>query len=250
MRILALPAAALLALCLYLPLPRLAEALAAAPHRLRALLSRRIPEARAALALTVLLPAGLAAVSAALHPAAAALTMAPLLAMPAVFPGCARLKDELDAGTWARDIPAYEARVREACLSLAPAFVRGGVQALLLLALGTALHVGGALGWALLMLRSAEDSPAAKRVLDAAGRAADAVACALLLLCACAVGRNPLRTQGRGAQNRLIHILGIAGDGTDTHAPVAGDIAQGIFLCCLCAALLLLLLTLVLLAFA
>ena len=106
------------------------------------------------------------------------------------------------------------------------------------------------MGWALLMLRAAEDSPAAKRVLDAAGRAADAVACALLLLCACAVGRNPLRTQGRGAQNRLIHILGIAGDGTDTHAPVAGDIAQGIFLCCLCAALLLLLLTLVLLAFA
>ena len=50
MRILALPAAALLALCLYLPMPCLAEALAAAPYRLRALLSRRIPEARAALA--------------------------------------------------------------------------------------------------------------------------------------------------------------------------------------------------------
>lgn len=250
MRILALPAAALLALCLYLPLPRLADALHSAPDRLRALLARRLPDARAALALTVLLPAALAAVAAALHPAAAALTMAPLLAMPAVFPGCVRLKDELDAGTWARDIPAYESRVREACLSLGPALVRGGVQALLLLALGTALHVGGALGWALLMLRACEDRPIALRVLNAADRAADAVTCALLLLCSCAVGHNPLRTQGRGTQDRLIHILGIAGDGTDTHAPVSGDIAQGIFLCCLCAALLLLLLTLMLLAFA
>lgn len=250
MRYLALPIAALLALCLYLPLPRLAEALDAAPGRVRALLARRIPNARAADALLVLLPAGLSAVAAALHPAAAALTMAPLLTLPAVFPGCARLKDELDSGTYARDIPAYESRVREACLALGPALTRGGVQALLLCALGTALHVGGAPGWALLMLRGAGDQPLARRVLAAADRAADAVTVALLLLCSCAVGRNPLRTQGHGAQDRLIHILGIAGDGTDTHAPMSGDIAQGIFLCCLCAVLLCLLLMLALLAFA
>ena len=30
---------------------------------------------------------------------------------------------------------------------------------------------------------------------------------------------------------RLLSILGIAGDGADTHAPMAGDIPQGIFLC-------------------
>ena len=41
MRILALPAAALLALCLYLPLPRLYDTLHSAPDRLRALLARR-----------------------------------------------------------------------------------------------------------------------------------------------------------------------------------------------------------------
>ena len=52
-----------------------------------------------------------------------------------------------------------------------------------------------------------------------------------MLLCSGAVGRNPLRTRGRGAQGRLLSILGIAGDGTDTHAPMAGDIPQSIFLC-------------------
>lgn len=248
MRMLALPAAALLALCLYLPLPRLAAALDAAPGRLRALLGRRIRDERAALLLTILLPAGLAAAAGALHPAAAALTMAPLMTLAAAFPGCARLKDELDSGRYARDIPAYESRVREACLSLGPALSLGFVQPLLLCALGTALHIGGAPGWALLMLRASRH-PAARRMADGADRAADAVACALLLLCAGAVGRNPLRTRGHGAKDRLIHILGVAGDGTDTHAPMSGDIAQGILLCCLCAALLCLVLTLVLLAF-
>ena len=52
-----------------------------------------------------------------------------------------------------------------------------------------------------------------------------------MLLCAGAVGRNPLRTRGHGAQGRLLSILGIAGDGADTHAPMAGDIPQSIFLC-------------------
>ena len=52
-----------------------------------------------------------------------------------------------------------------------------------------------------------------------------------MLLCSGAVGRNPLRTRGRGAQGRLLSILGIAGDGADTHAPMAGDIPQAIFLC-------------------
>ena len=51
----------------------------------------------------------------------------------------------------------------------------------------------------------------------------------------------------RQAQTRLMSILGIAQDGTDTHAPVSGDISQGTFLCCFCAVLLCLVLTLLLL---
>ena len=52
-----------------------------------------------------------------------------------------------------------------------------------------------------------------------------------MTLCSGVTGRNPLRVGGKTAIARLLSIVGIAGDGTDTHAPMAGDIAQAIFLC-------------------
>ena len=61
------------------------------------------------------------------------------------------------------------------------------------------------------------------------------------------VGRNPLRIRADNAQQRLIRTLGIAGDKTDTHAPMSGDIAQGIFICSFASGLLCVMLTLVLL---
>ena len=62
-----------------------------------------------------------------------------------------------------------------------------------------------------------------------------------------AVGRNPLRTDGKGARSRLLSILGIADGEARTHAPVSGDIVQAAFLCCFCMVLLAVLLSLVLL---
>jgi len=67
----------------------------------------------------------------------------------------------------------------------------------------------------------------------------------LLVLCSGLAGRNPLRTRGRDAKSRLLSILGIAGDGTDTHPPMSGDITQAIFICSFCAWLLCLVLTIV-----
>ena len=78
-------------------------------------------------------------------------------------------------------------------------------------------------------------------------RPAWAVMRGMLLLCSCVVGRNPLRAHGDEPRALLLSILGIAGDGTDTHAPVAGDIAQAVFLCCFASALLCLMLTVALL---
>lgn len=67
---------------------------------------------------------------------------------------------------------------------------------------------------------------------------------ALLLLCSGAVGRSPLRVAGKTAQEKLMSALGVDDRDPAAHPPVAGDIAQGVFLCCLCGAVLCLTLTL------
>lgn len=250
MRILAVPAALLLACCLYLPVPRAAaglhralEALYAAVLRLFTRRCGQTDDAPALLTLSLLL-GGAAALLGAAHPLLSAVLAAPAFTGLAALPGCAAVKDALDSGQYARDIPAYESRVRETCASLAPAFTAGVAAPLLLLAAGTPLYLGPSLCWIFTALRLFEDrSTAARRIVRAVLRAAESILSALMLLCSGVVGRNPLRTQGRGAQDRLLHILGVAGDGTDTHAPMSGDIAQGIFLCGFCTALLCLTLT-------
>jgi len=158
------------------------------------------------------------------------------------------VKRELDSGAYARDIPAYEALVRETCAALAPAFVAHVCAPLLLMAVGLPLRLSAALGWGFLALTAvSSENEQADRLLGLLIHPADAVFGFLLRLCCGVTGRNPFRTGGRGAQTRLMSILGIAQDDTDTHAPVSGDISQGTFLCCFCAVLLCLVLTLLLL---
>ena len=159
-----------------------------------------------------------------------------------------RAPRELDSGAYARDIPAYEALVRETCAALAPAFVAHVCAPLLLMAVGLPLRLSAALGWGFLALTAVSgENEQADRLLGLLVHPADAVFGFLLRLCCGVTGRNPFRTGGRGAQTRLMSILGIAQDDTDTHAPVSGDISQGTFLCCFCAVLLCLVLTLLLL---
>lgn len=255
MRIFSVSAAYILAHCLYLPLPR---AKAWLDHQLltlyRRILARFTRKSGAkdegmALLFFLLILSGVSALFGAIHPAAAAVVMIPLFTGLSVLPECVKAKDTLDSGAYARDIPAYEAIVRERCAALAPAFVGGVCAPLLLCCIGTPLYLGCALGWAYAALVAVGgENAAARRALALLARIADAVFSALLFLCAGLVGRNPLRTTGRGAQDRLVHILGVAGDHTDTRAPMSGDILQGVFLCCFCAALLLLMLTLTLFA--
>lgn len=238
MRIFAVPAALLLALCVYLPLPRAREGLDAALRRLYALFARPFSRKGVqtddvpALIVCLLVSGGVLVPLAALHPLLAMALMAPAFTGLAALPGCARVKDELDSGAYARDIPAYEALVRTTCRALAPAFVHGIAAPMLLCAAGMPLHLGPSLGLGYVLLCAlSPQTPAAARAADAVRRFSDRVFCVFMLLCAGAVGRNPLRTGGHGAQERLLSILGIAGDGADTHAPMAGDIPQGIFLC-------------------
>lgn len=253
MRALALPAAVLLSLCLYMPFPALREKFAGFLLRIydsivSALDNKQI-DRKLALSVYLLLLSAAAALLSALHPLLCAVITAPLFTFSAVMPGCAKAKDELDSGKYARDIPAYEAIVRENCLSLAPAFLEGCFAPLLLIAAGTPLYLGAALGYAhaALCALSPQDERA-KRMLSSVHRAVDKVFSAMLMLCAGLVGRNPLRIHAKTARERLIRTLGVAGDRTDTHAPMSGDIAQGIFVCSFAAGLLCVMLTLVLLA--
>lgn len=250
MRILALPAALALAFCLYLPFPRTAGLVSRLLAHLYGLILRLFTrrdgqsDRTPALLCYLLLLAGAATLLGAIHPAVSAVLMAPLFAALSLLPQAADTKLELDSGAYASDIPAYESRVRAACASLGPAFASDACAPLLLCALGTPLYLGCALGWMYLGLCAVRDRNAlARRMAAPILRASDAVFCALMLLSSGAVGRSPLRTQGRGASERLLSILGISGDGTGTHAPMAGDIAQGILLCCLCTVLLCLMLT-------
>lgn len=244
MRIFAVPAAVLLACCLYLPLPLARNALYAALRRLytpvlRAF-SRKGGKADDTLALIAFLLLMMGALLlAALHPLVAAVLMALSFTGLSVLPSCAKIKAELDAGTYARDIPAYEALVRETCTSVAPAFSKEVFAPLILCAAGMPLHMGPSLALAYAALCALSDQqPLAARIAATIQRFASRVFRAFILLCSGVVGRNPLRTQGRSDEARLLSILGIGGDGTDTHAPMAGDIPQGIFLCGFAAAVL------------
>ncbi|MBR5302596.1 MAG: hypothetical protein IKU38_07155 [Clostridia bacterium] len=238
MRILAVPAALLLACCIYMPLPaaqdflfRLIQRAYASALRLFTRRTGRTDDMPAQLVFFLLL-GGVLALLGAIHPLAAMALMAPAFTGLTVLPACARVKDELDSGAYARDIPAYEALVRKTCSDLAPAFIRGIVSPIFVCALGMPLHLGAALGGVYLALYALGDMlPAAARALSAIHSISERLFSFFIRLCSGAVGRNPLRIKGRTAGMRLLSALGIAGDGSDTHAPMSGDIAQGVFLC-------------------
>lgn len=239
---LALPAAFLLSFALYMLLPSAETAifrfLRSAYHRFETRAGQH------ALPLFLCLLGLLASALGALHPVIAALVMTPLFTAPAVLPACAKVKDELDSGKYVRDIPAYEDLVRKTCQSLAPAFLTGAAAPLIVCAVGFPLYIGCGLGWVYLSLRLFHpQSHGAQCVLVLVLRLSDKVFSFMLLLCAGVVGRSPFSSRGRDAKSHLLSILGIAEDGANTHAPMAGDIAQGIFLCCFCMALLCLSLT-------
>ena len=252
MRTLVLPAALALAFALYFALPGVYDALVRLLGALYARLLRLytgkgsagVSALAAYAAVIILVIAGISSI----HPIAAALLIAPLFGALARVSRAAAVKRDLDGGSHAGDIAAYEALVSDTCAQLAPAFAAEAFLPLLLCALGLALHLGGALGWAALGLRAVSSkNEHARRILAPLDRAGDRVLHALMLLCACLVGRNPFRTKGTDARARLLSVLGIANDATRAHAPMAGDIAQAAFLCCFCLCLLCLALTLVLL---
>lgn len=240
MRLFILPAAILLALCLYLPLPKAAEWLAAA---LRALYGRAVshctkksakrPEDAALIACCICIFLITALISA-LHPIACAVLAAPLFMVWAALPACAQTKETLDSGAYERDIPTYENIVRSTCAALAGPFVSGMTAPMLLCAVGIPLHAGCAIAWVYLFLRSAHPRQRAPRLFVLlVRRASAAVTRAMLHLCSCAAGKNPLRARGDTPRTLLMNILGIAGDESDTHAPMSGDISQAAFVCIL-----------------
>ena len=250
MRLLAYPAALLLAFILYCAAPKFADLLARALQKLYALFERLDacaprPLAFPAFLLTLMLVPFLLAL---IHPAVEAVLMAfPIFGL-ACIPKSGAAKRELDSGAYSRDIPAYEALVRETCAALAPAFVAHVCVPLVLMAVGLPLRLSAALGWGFLALTAVSSkNEQADRLLGLLVHPMDALFKALMLLCCGVTGRNPFRTKGRDAQTRLMSILGVAQDETATHAPVSGDISQGTFLCCFCAVLLCLVLTLLLL---
>lgn len=238
MRIFAVPAALLLGCCLYMPLPAARETLNLWMNRAYSAFlrpfTRRTGHTDDAPPLLsfLLLIGGVLALLGAIHPLISMLLMAPAFTGLTILPGCAAVKDALDSGKYARDIPAYESLVRETCIRLAPEFIQGVVAPLLLGALGMPLHLGAALTGIYTALQALSAGlPAAERAAAAIHRIAERIFVFFLVLCSGAVGRNPLHTKGRAAKERLLSILGISGDGSGTHAPMSGDIAQGVFLC-------------------
>ena len=243
MRIFAVPAALLLGCCIYMPLPaardhlfRLLDRAYSAFLRLFTRRTGRTDDVPALLSFLLLL-CGMLALLGAIHPLICMALMAPAFTGLCVLPRCVAVKDELDSGKYARDIPAYEALVRETCASLAPAFVQGIISPLLLGALGMPLHLGAALTgiYTAAQVLSAR-LPAAAKTAAWVHRISDRLFVFFLVLCAGVVGRNPLHTKGSSAQARLVNILSI--DEGSTHAPMAGDIAQGVFLCAFSSAIL------------
>ena len=246
MRMLALPAAFALSFFLYPVFPRAERLLLDAAEKLYRRAADRFGDSPRTLRLFLLLLGACASCLGSLHPAIAALLMAPLFTFSAVFPECSSMKASLDSGEFARDIPAYEANVRKTCASLAPAFIAGAAAPMLLCAAGLPLYIGCGLGWVYFALRQLYPlSRNAQRILVLILRLCDKLFSLLLMLCSGLVGRNPLHSRGGDAKARLMSILGIAQDGADTHAPMSGDITQGAFLCCFCMTLLCFMLTVI-----
>ena len=251
MRSLVLPTGLALAFVLYFALPAAYGALigplrALYARLLRLCTSKQGAEVSALIAYAAVIILVIAFASA-IHPVISALLIAPLFGALSRIPPAAAVKRGLDGGSHAGDVAAYEALVSDTCAQLAPAFAAEAFLPLLLCALGLALRLGGALGWAALGLRAvSSENRYARRVLAPLERAGERTLFALMLLCSCLVGRNPFRTKGDGVAARLLSVLGIAGDNTRVHPPMAGDIAQAAFLCCFCLCLLCLALALIL----
>lgn len=253
MRILVLPLALLFAACLYLPFPQAAERIADAIKRLYlrflAPFTRKSGQRDETLALVLflLLTGSVCQMIGGLHFALAGLVAAPFLCTYAMMPEAVSIKDQLDRGVYARDVGEYDARVRSACAAFGPSFTSDMVTPILLIALGTPLHMGLALGGAYFAARVlSEQNPAARRVVMLVVRPSWAVMRFLLHLCSGVVGRSPFQAHGDSARELLLSVLGIAGTAEDTHTPVSGDIAQAIFLCMFCVCLLVLALCIVL----
>ena len=254
MRLFILPAALLLGAALYTNFPQMQETL---PSLLRKgynhicrLFLRKDGQAdeRSARIVFFLALAALAILLSAIHPLAAIAVTAPLFSGFAPLPACAKAKQELHSGIFAKDIPEYERRVIAACSPLGDTFAHYVAAPLLLCALGLPLSLGCALGWLYMGLCSfGEEFSWSKHVLRRIRHAGESTLITLLLLCAGLVGRNPLRVGGKNASEKLMHLLSLEGD--VDHAPIAGDITQAIFLCALSTALLCGLLTATLLFF-
>lgn len=248
MRMLALPAALALGALLYTNFPQAEERLAAV---LRALLNsiRQFftdrsgkSDERSALIVYFLALAAVATILSAIHPLAAALLASPLFSGFSPLPAAAGTKQELDSGKFSKNIPEYERRVRAACAPLGEAFALRVITPMLLCALGTALHLGCALGWLYAGLCAVRDeTPSCEKALSFAGRIGESALCTMLFLCSGLVGRNPLSVGGTSAGEKLMHLLSL--DGEIDHAPIAGDVTQAIFLCCLCTGILCLVLS-------
>ena len=238
MRIFAIPAALILACCVYLPLPKAAGYFESFlrflyQQTLRLFTGKKgVSDQGMALAAYLLLLCGVCILLGAIHPLAAMILMTPLFTGLSSLPACAHTERELDSGKYAGDIPTYESIVRESCQSVAPAFVSGICAPMLLCAAGMPLHMAAPLGYAYAALCAlSRENELAKQIAQKIQRIAEHMLIFFMTLCSGVTGRNPLRVRGKTAKARLLSIVGIAGDGTDTHAPMAGDIAQAIFLC-------------------
>lgn len=238
MRIFAVPAALLLACFVYPIFPKASEYfelfLRALYGQALRLFTRKNGAADQTPALTMylLLLCGVCALFGAIHPLCSLLLMVPLFTGLSVLPSCANMERELDSGKYVNDIPTYESLVRESCASLAPAFVSGICAPMLLCSLGMPLHLAAPAGYAYAALCAlSSEYKGASDIAHRIQHITERILIFFLTLCSGAKGRNPLNIRGKTAKARLLSIVGIAGDNTDTHAPMAGDIAQALFLC-------------------
>jgi len=238
MRIFAVPAAFLLACCVYPLLPKAAEyferALRAFYGQALRLFTRKNGSAdqTPALIMFLLLLSGGCMLLGAIHPLVSMALMVPLFTGLAVLPACVNMEHELDSGKYANDIPTYEALVRKSCASVAPAFVSGVISPMLLCGIGMPLHMAAPAGFAFAALHAlSAENEAASKADKTIQCIAERILIFFMTLCSGVKGRNPLNIRGKTAETRLLSIVGIPGDNTDTHAPMAGDIAQAIFLC-------------------
>ena len=157
MRLLAYPAALVLAFVLYLSCPKLAPLVLSLLKKILPLLTKldqklSRPPYAVSYPVYLLLFFLVGLQLSLIHPAVSAVTMALPLFGLAPIPACGAVKHELDSGAFEKDIPAYEAKVRNTCAALVPEFVAHLCAPLLLMALGMPLHIGSALGWALSLI--------------------------------------------------------------------------------------------------